>query len=420
MPTRPYVATRPGGMRRTTAYTARRHASGVSARILRMMPRPVLISRDVRASLWLVAMLRIAFGLAGLLTVLLDPRPLLRDVAAWTTLEVLDGRPWTLLFSIWQRWDALWYQEIATEGYHAGNSTAAFFPLFPLLSRVASIPFLGNVVLGELAVTSLACIAAFVLLYRIARVEIGRRSAIVAVLLVALSPVGFFLLAPYTEALFLATTLASFWFARARHPWLAGIAGAAAGFTRLQGGLLLLPLGYLAWRDLRAGTLTPRNAPAWVLPAVGVFLALAYPRVFVGETGSPFDLQQAWGARLALPWQTIGDALAHIARTGDPIEVLNLMSVIGLTILAVYGFRRLPPEYGLYALASIALLWLRDTDNVSPLMSAARYSLVIFPCFMIGAQMLRQRRGIAIGILAISSVIQVALFVYWVRWGFVG
>lgn len=407
-------------MRRTTLYTARRQASVVTARILRIVPRPVLTSRDVRASAWLVAILRIALGVAGLLTVLLDPRPLLRDVAAWTTLEVLDGRPWTLLFSIWQRWDALWYQEIATEGYRAGNNTAAFFPLFPLLSRVASVPFLGNVVLGELAVTTVACIAAFVFLYRLAIIDIGRRSAILTVLLVALFPVGFFLLAPYSEALFLATTLASFWFARGGHPWLAGIAGAAAGLTRLQGGLLLLPLGYLAWRSLRAGTLTPRNAPAWVLPAVGVFLALAYPRVVVGETGSPFDLQQAWGARLAPPWQTIGDALGHITRTGDPIEALNLACVVGLTALAVYGLRRLPVEYGLYALASLALLWVRDTDNLSPLMSAARYSLVVFPCFMIGAQMLLRRRGLAIGILAISSVIQIALFTYWVRWGFVG
>src|SRR5256885_8418444 len=169
--------------------------------------------------------------------VLLAPRARVREIAAWTSLEVMDGRPWTLLFSIWQRWDALWYQEIATEGYRAGNNTAAFFPLLPLLSRIASLPFLGNVVLGELAVTTVACVAAFVLLYRLARVEIGRPAAIVTVLLVALAPVGVFLLAPDPEALVLATTAASFWFARARPPWLAGIAGPAARLTQLQGGV---------------------------------------------------------------------------------------------------------------------------------------------------------------------------------------
>ena len=387
---------------------------------MRILPRAVLSQRDVRASIWFVAVLRIGLGLAGLLTMLLDPRPLFRDIAAWTFLEVQDDRPWTLVFSVWQRWDALWYQEIATEGYRAGNNTAAFFPLFPLLSRIASLPFLGNVTLGELAVTTIACVVAFVLLYRLARMDTGRRAAVITVLLVAFSPVGFFLIAPYTEALFLALTVASFWFARTRHPWLAGIAGAAAGLTRLQGCLLILPLGYLAWRDLRAGALAPRNSPAWILPAVGVLLALAYPRVIVGETGSPFDLQQAWGARLAPPWQSIGDALGHIARSGDPIEVLNLAAVVGLTVLCVYGFRRLPLEYGIYALASLALLWLRDTDNLSPLMSAARYALVVFPSFMIGALLLRSRLGIAAGLLAISATIQIALFVYWVRWGFVG
>jgi hypothetical protein len=387
---------------------------------VRILPRGVLTSRDVRASVWLVAVLRIALGLVGMLTMLLDPGPLLRQFAAWTSLEVLDGRPWTLLFSVWQRWDALWYQEIATEGYHAGNNTAAFFPLFPLLSRVASLPFLGNVVLGQLAVTTIACIAAFVLLYRLARIHVGRRAAIITVLLIALSPVGFFLLAPYTEALFLATTLAAFWFARERRPWLAGIAGAAAGLTRIQGGLLLFPLGYLAFRDWRAGRLAPRNAATWVLPAVGVFLAIAYPRVFFGETATPSELQQAWGVRIAAPWEPIGHALAHIGRTGDPIEVLNVVSIVGLTALGLYGLRRLPLEYGLYAVAALVLLWFRDTDNFSPLISTARYALVIFPCYMIGAQLLRRRIPLAAGLLAISAVVQVALFVHWVRWGFVG
>lgn len=274
--------------------------------------------------------------------------------------------------------------------------------------------------LGQLAVTTIACVVAFVLLYRLTRMDLRRRAAIVAVLLVALSPVGFFLLAPYTEALYLATTLAAFWFARERRPWLAGLAGAAAGLTRLQGGLLLIPLGYLAWRDLRAGTLSPRNAPAWVLPAVGLFVALAYPRIVLGESGSPIDLQRAWGARLAPPWETIGDAIGHIARRGDPIEVLNLASVVGLTALGLYGVRRLRTEYGLYALALLALLWVRDTDNLSPLMSAARYGLVIFPCFMVGGALLRSRAGLAICLLAAGAAVQVALFVYWVRWGFVG
>jgi hypothetical protein len=140
----------------------------------------------------------------------------------------------------------------------------------------------------------------------------------------------------------------------------------------------------------------------------------------LGESGSPLDLQRAWGARLAPPWETIGDAVGHIARSGDPIEVLNLVSVIGLTALGIYALRRLPLEYGLYAVALLALLWVRDTDNLSPLMSAARYGLVIFPCFMAGAVVLRGRPGLAAGVIAVAAIVQVALFVYWVRWGFVG
>ena len=374
----------------------------------------------MRASIWLVAVLRVGLAIAGILTMLFDPRPLMRDIAAWTFLEVQDGRPWTLLFSVWQRWDALWYQEIATEGYKAGNNTAAFFPLFPFLSRIASLPFLGNVVLGELTVATVACVVAIILLYRVARPLAGRRGAALAVLLVALSPLSFFLLAPYTESLFLATTLASFYLATSGRPWLAGLAGFAAGLTRLQGGVLVLPLGYLAWRSARGDVARAREAGAALLPVLGVLAALTYPRLFLGETGSPLDLQRAWGARFAPPWQTMADAFGHIGRTGDPIEVLNVLAVLALTALAVVALRRLPLEYGLYAIASVTLLWLRDTDNLSPLMSAARYGLVIFPCFVAAAILLRRRSALAGAVLAIAAVLQVTLFVYWVRWGFVG
>jgi hypothetical protein len=53
-------------------------------------------------------------------------------------------------------------------------------------------------------------------------------------------------------------------------------------------------------------------------------------------------------------------------------------------------------------------------------MSAARYGLVIFPCFVAAAILLRRRSALAGAVLAIAAVLQVTLFVYWVRWGFVG
>lgn len=382
--------------------------------------RMVRVPGDVRAAVWLVVALRIGLGLAGVLTVLLDPRPLMRAVAAWTELEVTTGRPWTLVFSVWQRWDALWYERIATHGYAAGDNTAAFFPLFPLLERVAAVPFLGNVTLGGLLVATLATIASLVLLYRLARPIGGRRAAATAALLLVTSPVAFFLLAPYTESLFLALTLMAFVLMRSEHPLLAGVAGTLAALTRLHGVLLVPALAFVALRRTRAQGFDVRDWIGASLPALGTAIALLYPRLVVGESLSPLDVQRAWGNQTAAPWQTLTDALGHIAATGDPIELLNLATVVLLTALALAAIRVLPAELSAYALLSVALLWLRDTHNLSPMMSAARYGLVIFPCLIVAALALRRRPALAALIAVVGLVTQVTLFSYCVRWGFVG
>ncbi len=46
--------------------------------------------------------------------------------------ELIYKGPFADLVSFWQRWDALWYQHLAQSGYHAGDGSTAFFPLYPL------------------------------------------------------------------------------------------------------------------------------------------------------------------------------------------------------------------------------------------------------------------------------------------------
>jgi hypothetical protein len=110
------------------------------------------------------------------------------------------GDPWHLLFSMWQRYDALWYQQIATHGYAAGDSTVAFYPLYPLLSHVTSLLFGGQIVVAELLVSSVAFAVGMWLLYKVARLDAGPFAAQLVILLTAFFPVGFFLLAPSPKA----------------------------------------------------------------------------------------------------------------------------------------------------------------------------------------------------------------------------
>jgi hypothetical protein len=342
--------------------------------------------------------------------------------------------------STWQRWDALWYQHIATTGYGPADGTTAFYPLYPLLARMLS-SLNGDVVRAELTVSWLAYVGAVALLWRLTRLEVLRRmdgsrtgrpalSGTIAVLTTVLFPGGFFLVAPYTEGPFLFLTLAAFWLMRTGRPWAAGLAGFLAGLTRAQGALLVLPLTYelarstgiLDWARRRGGHPPGVGLLAALLPLFGTGLFATYQATISGgEVGA--GSQAPWGISLVLPWQAVGASVEYVSRyLGQPrafVEILNLVSLgLGL-VVALLAARQLPRVYAIYAVASLALYFFR-TAAFSPLMSVSRFVLVVFPCSMVAAIWLSKRPRLAVAWLVISLTVQIAFYQYWVRWGFVG
>lgn len=375
-------------------------------------------------AVWLLITLRVGLGLIAVLSIHLQP---ITGVGGeLLNLIIRGGEPWSAFLSTWQRFDALWYQQIVEHGYHAGDNTVHFQPLFPLLVRVASLPLAGQVVLAELVVASLAFVVAMALLYRVVQLDANRAVAQLTVLLTAFFPLGFFLVAPYTESLYLALTLAAFWFARHGKPWAAGLAGLGAGMTRTVAIFLVLPLAfeYLRGRD-QEGRGTPRGCPhpgfgllAATLPAVGFIATIVYDRAVVGEQRSVFQVGQHFGDRFLPPWTALADGWKHVTTTGDPVEILNLSLLLAFVVIALLMLRRLPLAYGLYVLPYLLLLASRESE-VSPLESVARYLVVLFPCFVMLAIWLVRRPALAAGILVLSGGVQVLLFEYWVHFGFV-
>ena len=347
--------------------------------------------------------------------------------------------------SNWQRWDALWYQHIATVGYGAQDGSTAFYPLYPLLSRALSVPS-GNIVRAELFLSGVASLGASWLLWKLSRLEILkhaqpdriggglRRRTVVAplltVLLTVLFPTGFFLLAPYTESLFLLLTVASFWFMRTGRLWAAGAMAFLASLTRAQGVLLALPIAYevirtrgtLAWVRRRGGHSPGMVGLAALLPVTGVLAFAFYQAGFLAATRLGIGALAPWGFAFVAPWQALATSWDDIGRNlGKPlatIEALNVLSLGVASMIAIAGVRRVPVAYSIYAISSLALYFFR-TMSFSPLMSVSRYVLVVFPCFMIAGMWFARRPRLAAAWLVISLGLQLALYQYWVRWGFV-
>jgi len=144
------------------------------------------------------------------------------------------------------RWDAVWYLSIANYGYESADSPRhAFFPLYPLLAR--GVGELGGggegaTLLGAYAVALAAFLAALVLLYRLTALELGRRAAWPALLLLCTFPASLYFGAPYAESVFLLCSVGAFYAARTGSWAWAGVAAAGASATRSAGVLLLAPL----------------------------------------------------------------------------------------------------------------------------------------------------------------------------------
>jgi hypothetical protein len=366
---------------------------------------------------------------------------------SWDELVIRGQDLVSQILANWQRWDALWYQRIAESGYGPADGSTAFFPLYPLLARGLSSVLGGSVVIAELVVSAVAYFGALWLLWKLVRLEVlgspGRSPEdatsrarrlmhvpVLAVMLTALAPSGFFLLAPYTESLFLLLTVAAFWLMRTGHLWAAGVVGVLASLTRVQGVLLVFPLAYehlraretIPWLRTRVGRPPGAGILAALLPIAALLLLYGYQAAVVGAERVGLGAQASWGYTVVPPWDAVasswGYIVASIGRPAALIEGLNLVTLTGFAGLTLVGMRRLPVAYTLYVAPSVALLLFRETW-FSPLMSVSRYCVVLFPATVLLALWLAPRPRLAAAWLVASFVAQLVLFQYWVRWGFV-
>ena len=322
------------------------------------------------------------------------------EIGIWLELLPKRDSPLYPFLGAWSHWDALWYKRIALAGYHAGDNTVHFPPVFPLASRLAMPLVGGNFEAAALLVNGLAAIAIFAILERLAaldrgRPEEGRRAA----LYLCAYPVGFFLFAPFTEATFLAFALGAFLCARRGHWWWAGGLGALSALSRWQGVLLAPALLVEYGQQFRCGRwrLGPAvvaNAAASALPGLGYLYFTLYVRYVVGEPRGMGAVNGNWGIVWHPPWDVLGLSLAQIrAPNGAPgvpaihmggagTELLNFVAVCAVIAACLVGVRALRPSYEVFMAAQL-LFTVTHSSDISALASAARYLLAAFPAFLL-------------------------------------
>jgi 4-amino-4-deoxy-L-arabinose transferase-like glycosyltransferase len=327
-------------------------------------------------------------------------------------------------FELWYRWDTRHYLNIAEHGYASSDEgrksiLILFLPFYPYLTRVFALVF-QDYLLSAFIVSNLAYAAAAYYLYKLVNLDFEKEDAYRSVIYLTIFPTAYFLHAAYSESLFLALTISSFYYARKENWALSGTIGMLAAATRITG-IILLPvllIEYLSQRGYRREKI--RKDVLWIGLiglGLGLYLILNYD-----VAGDPFYFlevkKESWSGKLALPYQGFLNALeglpgsaASDVFTGDLAEIVfALLGLIG----TVYCFFRLRLSYSLYALAT----WIIATSTWHWL-NIPRFTLTMFPLLIVLA-LVGRRRGLNFAIIFLSLMCFALFLTQFVRfrWAF--
>jgi len=371
-----------------------------ASRIRAALARGDVAIADAWRALWATRLLVWAAGVVAVLVFGLSGREGDFDPAGLTSPFGAGG---DVLAAPFARWDSVWFLAIADGGY-GDSGREAFFPLYPLVVRLAGALVGSPLVAGVLVSTGLLFVA-LVLLHRLVALDFDRAVARNAVLVTALFPMSFFFSAVYSESLFLALSVGAMYAARRERWALAGSLGALAAATRSAGVLLLVPLLILYLWDTGRPLRSPRRPHPDVLWLALIPLGLGAYCGFLALAGNdplaPFRAQEVWFRSFAGPfagaWDGVVAGVQGIRQLlsgarepvffreagGDPFVVarhnIELLAWLVVVVAVTVGaLRRLPVAYGAYLVVALALP-LSYPVGPQPLMSLPRFVAVLFP-----------------------------------------
>jgi len=312
------------------------------------------------------------------------------------------SHPWVNMLS---RWDAVWYVEIARDGYRYDPgfpSNAAFFPLYPLLIRAIHALLLLPAndywwLVIAIALSNVALLIGLTYLRALLAMDFDEYPAPRTITYLLIFPTTFFFSGAYSESLFLALTVAAFYYARSNR-WL--LACILAEYLHERN----FSLRKVGW-----------NITAFALIPAALFAFALYLKLKFGSWTVMLDVQRIWERHLMWPWHPLAWFLRHAPPLSpehhDKLDFGFLLILLGA---AIAGLRRLRISYSAYIWTAVVFFscW-------GMLGSIPRFDLVIFPLFIVLALIGARSRAFHLGYVVASSMLAALFMVMHSQWNWV-
>jgi len=312
-------------------------------------------------------------------------------------------------------WDGGWYRFIADSGYpasgHGDLHRFAFFPGYPSLIRAFDWVLPGGSAVAALVASLLTGALATVAVWLLARDRFDVGVANTAAWLFVFFPTSAVLSMAYSEGLLIAASALALW-AIERRWWLwAGLASSVAGFTRLNGAVVVGICVVAAaieltrrwsWRPVVAMVVAPAGFVGFVIMVhgrTGDWLAFAHAQSLWGQSFDGFGTL----------FRSIRDLMTTSAAWRSAVPVMAAAAVVYLLVGLVMMWRQrpLPWHWWVFTLCT-GVLALTPSMPISSL----RYSFAAFPVLIAVAPELRTRNRLTV-VVAVSAVLLGALTTGW-------
>lgn len=283
----------------------------------------------------------------------------------------------------WAQWDGGHFYNIAKLGYFAPKEFA-FFPLYPYAIKFVSFFLLGNTVLAGLLISNLAAFLFLYFFYHFIKTKFSKNTAAASIITFILFPTAYFLLAMYSESIFLLFVILFFSKLGQKKYFQSAIFAGLASTIRLVG--ILLPLILVV--DL---VTSPKKTKEKILGIFVSFLPFfAYCMYLYKRFGDPLYFltsETSWQRTLTSPVSTISAYILGFDLKQPFVYYLDVFLPLVFIAILLLNFKKIPRTLWFFSLLVILV-----PVSSGTLTSMPRYLLASIGAFIIVGNYLEDKK----------------------------